>query len=320
MRIDARIRMLGAAPLLAAALASCRSAPETDEEYIAAFLEDNPYVYDKLDSQDGQRRQEVINGLLSIPERRHAQTILRYLLDDPNMGPRGRAVAAGLLASEFKDGRAATTLMAALQGPPGFERQVAVDALRVYGDRIVPQLEEIYSTGLDESRMAAAEVLSGIRTKAAIDALRSRLQGERERNAEIRATAVLGILEYKGPESVDYLIDCLADSDVEIRRVVWNALRQRTNPPVSFDPEGSLESRAGQLAELRLWRKRSETATRIDRECAGCTARAIGWRGTIRGMGLDGPNRGARRITTCDDVSCVSCGRVGGRVAERTWI
>jgi len=259
MRIHIRSRALVLAPILAAALASCSSAPETDDEFISAFLEDNPYVYEKLDSQDGRRRQEVIDGLLAIKERRHAQTILRHLIDDPNLGPRGRAVAAGLLATEFQDGRAVPALMDALQAAPAFERQIAVDALRVYGDRIIPQITEIYSTGLDESREAAAEVLGGIGTKEAIDALRSRLQAERV--PEVRATAILGILEYKGKESVEYMIDCLADSDVEIRRVVWNALRRRADPPATFDPEGSMEVRASQLAELRLWRKREGGST-----------------------------------------------------------
>lgn len=238
--------------LLAAALASCSSGPKTDEDYIEAFLEENPYVYEKLGSHEAARRQDIINGFLEM-DPSQARTILRHLLDDPNTGSRGEAVAAGLLATKFKDPAAIPVLVEKLQGPRSFERQVAIDGLSAFGDRLVPQLAEIYATGLDENRLAAAQVLGRIGTPAAIRALRSRLAAEG--TPEVRATAIQGILDYEGDDRVDYLIDCLTDPDPEIRRIVWNAIEKDASPPVRFDPGAPMEVRVSQIAELKAWRK-----------------------------------------------------------------
>lgn len=229
-------------------VAGC-SATQGDPDRLRVLRERSEILY-QLASYDPRERNDAIHRLLSLGPERGADIVLE-IMKDPYSEERVHVVAAAILA-EWGDHRALPVLIGALP-ESGDAQEYAKQGLFALGPSTVPQVEESLTRGNEVERRAAAEILHDIGGPDAWDALASRIKDEPE--PFIRWMLVCGIGKDHRDVAVDRLIDALTDPDEQVRRLAWDAVQMRANPPVAYDPAAPVDERAEKVGLLRLWRK-----------------------------------------------------------------
>jgi HEAT repeat protein len=170
---------------------------------------------------------------------------------------RVEVVLARILA-DWKDARAIGYLLQSLRFPDDGAVSIAAEGLLVFSDNehVIDALREMLGDPEPRNRLTAAKILSRARTLKAVEVLAARFKEESDK--ETRALLLLGIMESRYPHRRQFLIDALVDGDLAIRQLAWQGLQDYPNlPKVAYDPDGPLEERARDVAELRLWQKKT---------------------------------------------------------------
>ena len=232
------------------ALSGCSSTPE---EQAREDIRDTTII-PNLGSYDEQIQQEAVSRMLSILDKapKVGANILAATLDDPVPADRTKMVCAWLL-STIQDRRALPTLMRFLAEGASSQDSLIRESVVVFGPSVIPSVAAVLEEGNDVARTAAAEVLYELDSRAAVDALVSRLA--REPEPSVRFLILCGVAA-ENPPRVAVLEGALTDPDPSNRELAWDTLDRlfRLPPSLAFDAEGSDTMREEQLERYRAWR------------------------------------------------------------------
>ncbi len=148
-------------------------------------------------------------------------------------------------------------LIEALRGPEASLREVASDTLPLFGADAVPFVADVLkSGGQPANRMEAAMVLGRIvkRTQnptAGRALLKANLKDEE--SAEVRMAVMLCLAEWRNKQAAEGFIEALTDPDWQVRNFAWDRLKERTDPPLEFNPSDDFAARAEGIQKLRAW-------------------------------------------------------------------
>ena len=103
-----------------------------------------------------------------------------------------------------------------------------------------------------ETRLRSIYALGQIGDERGIPLMMNALLSDPDR--EIRSTVLRIVSDNMVDEiAVPVMIKALNDSLEEMRTEVFQALRKRTNPPVDFRPDSSLEERNKAIEQIKQW-------------------------------------------------------------------
>ncbi|MEM7233796.1 MAG: hypothetical protein AAF517_16590 [Planctomycetota bacterium] len=244
-------------------MSACSSDPEkkTPKEW----LQENTTLLQQLRSYDAKERIDAINRFKEVGKKRGTLYALALLQDQTLEDYRIEVVLARILA-DWRDRRAIPFLLRHLFHIDASASDIAVEGLLVFRDdseRIVEALEDRISGPVTRERMISTRVLSRIGSEEVIDLFHKRYLHEPQK--EIRAEFLMAIDESKvHPRQRTILIDSLTDGDPSLREFAWNALNAHHRLPqeLEFEPDGDANQRAGQVARLRIWDRKSTSVAR----------------------------------------------------------
>ena len=238
---------------LLAVLAGCAATEERDS--LAERLRRDGTLLTQLASYDAEERNRGVERVKGLGKEQGTALAL-YLLQEPTLDDYRRDVVLARILADWRDPRAVRYLLATLKQPDQGAVGIAGEGLLVFADRpeVLDALSEQLREGAVSERRTAADILSRMGTPRAIEIFAGRFK--EEGSEEVRAPMLLGVLESRSPLRKRFLIDGLTDSDLAIRELAWEAVRQYPDVPVAtFDPAGPLEERSKDIAVLRLWER-----------------------------------------------------------------
>jgi len=253
-------RIVLASLLLAAG--ACGSDPETMTP--AEWLRENTRLLEQLRSYEADEQKEAIAKFKELGRDRGTKYALALLVDPQLDDYRTEVVLARILA-DWRDPRSINFLLQHLFRPDTGAAAIAAEGLAVFrGD---PNLEEVLIAKLDSpvtgERRIAADLLSRFGTREAVERMAELYSDEED--AEVRALYLMTIRASDHPKRLEYLVDTLTDVDEGLREFAWNVVERRLPDDLEFDPGAAVETRATQVARIRMWIRDEESVTRDDR-------------------------------------------------------
>jgi HEAT repeat protein len=246
-------RRLGAA---AAVLAAAACATPDSAKTPAQLLEESSSVLAEVGSYDARERARGIARFRALGKEQGTALILHVIEDPKYEDYRVEVVLARILA-DWKDPRAVPHLLPALRSLDEGAVQIASEGILALGEepRVMAALGEMLDSPAVRERVTAARILYKLDSPQAVELLAERSRLEKE--AEVRATCLLAVLNSRHARRREFLVEALADDDQAIRETAWSALEAEPGlPPVRFAVGGPPEERAAQLAAFRAWARR----------------------------------------------------------------
>jgi len=221
----------------------------------AEFVDSNSTLIEDLKSYDAKERNRGVATVKKLGKEQGTNLIL-YILTDPRLDDYRLEVVLARLLADWKDARAVPYLLKTLNIPDDGAVRIASEGLIVFGDdpNVTEALTEKLASPVVRDRRIAAEILCEIRTQQSFELLGASLKGEKD--PEVRAQMLVGIIQGRHAKRKEYLVDALSDPDQAMRELAWNALRRYQDlPRVGYNPRGPAAERNKAIEALHAWLK-----------------------------------------------------------------
>ena len=210
----------------------------TDQADVLKDIRDTTVIPDLGSYDDSIRRKSVDRIVVSLEK---APEITKT-----------KRVICTILAEEGEK-RALIPLTRMLAEGSQSEDELLETALLKFGEQGVPRIAAVLEEGSAIARRNAAGILLSIGGPLAHDALRMRL--DIEKDPEVRFLCVCGLAQDARSNALVFLGTVLDDVDLEVRKAAWGGLSRRMRPPSSirFDPAADPFIRGRQAQQVRRW-------------------------------------------------------------------
>ncbi len=225
----------------------------TDQADVLKDIRDTTVIPDLGSYDDSIRRKSVDRIVVSLEKAPEiTKNLLVATLDDPMVNSRTKRVICTILAEEGEK-RALIPLTRMLAEGSQSEDELLETALLKFGEQGVPRIAAVLEEGSAIARRNAAGILLSIGGPLAHDALRMRL--DIEKDPEVRFLCVCGLAQDARSNALVFLGTVLDDVDLEVRKAAWGGLSRRMRPPSSirFDPAADPFIRGRQAQQVRRW-------------------------------------------------------------------
>lgn len=246
-------------------LSGC-STPQ-EKKSLQELIDQQTPILKELASYQSERQRRAVNRFLKLGHKQGSEVAV-WFLNDPAVTDNERVTVllAWMLAS-WKDRRGTPFLLDSLESNDSGVLRLAEEALINYGpdDPLASRLGDVLEGSKNsDARLAAASVLSRMKTSRSVDLLGSHLKGKEEPIKEVRVNCLFGI-EKSAPSRarLGYLVDSLTDPDIEIRELAWqvlqredrfwNAVKPDQEPATLYHPASEPKDMAGSIASIKRW-------------------------------------------------------------------
>ncbi len=247
-------RDLGASLLGLTLLAASCSTPE-ERKSPAQIVRESSNLLQQLGSYADAEQREGISRIRRLG-REQGSAVALYILDDPTFNEYRVEVVLARILADWKQPRAIGHLLRNLNVPDEGAVRIASEGLLAFGDNneVIAALEEMLARPSDRERRIAADVLKRIPSSKVLDIFHARWKAETDR--EVRGAFLVSFINSRHPMRKELLVNALTDADLGIRTLAWEALKKYPElPRIDYAPDGALETRAKDVAVLRLWLK-----------------------------------------------------------------
>lgn len=239
--------------MVAAGLLCLSCSTPQDRLSPAEFVRENSNLLQQLGSYVESEQRQGISRVKKLG-REQGSAVALYLLQDPKLDEYRVEVVLARILADWRQPSAIPFLLQSLSAPDDGAVRIASEGLLAFGDSepVLQALEEMLQRPVVRDRRTAAEILKRLSNPRVTEVILARWAGETDR--DVRGAYLVRLIQTKHPRRRELLVTALTDPDLGIRSLAWETLRKYPDlPRINFDPDGSLEERARDVAVLRLW-------------------------------------------------------------------